>query len=76
MDLEEIKGSMKNVYSRLEGGGKHRLEFYESGGCGSLARGQPVSETGKEEPRSRPIIVLKTIYYHRHHIPDSIMNTI
>jgi hypothetical protein len=58
MDLVEIKGSMKNVYSRLEGGGKHMLEFYEAGGCRSLARGQPVSETGKEESWSRLIIVL------------------
>jgi hypothetical protein len=58
MDLVEIKGSMKNLYSRLEGGGKHRLEFSKSGGCRSLAWGQPVSETGKEESQSRPIIVL------------------
>jgi hypothetical protein len=53
-----VGGGMKNVYSRLKGGGKHRLEFYKSGGCGSLAQGQLVSETRKEESQSRPIIIL------------------
>jgi hypothetical protein len=42
-----VGGSTKNVDSRLEGVDKctGRLELYKSGMCGSLAQGQPVSET-------------------------------